>query len=82
MIRRTSGVGRFNINKFSEVLGLISMEKIISKRDDFILNVLFYFEPVQRFEYMSGRSVLGFQLLHEQGSCAVAGDVCICNKFR
>ena len=29
------------------------MEKVISKRDDFVVNALFYFEPVQRFEYLS-----------------------------
>ena len=27
------------------------MEKVISKRDDFLVDVLFYFESVQRFEY-------------------------------
>ena len=35
---------------FSEVLGLRGMEKVISKRDDFVVDALFYFEPVQRFE--------------------------------
>ena len=50
MIRRMSGASRFNIFKFSEVLGLISMKKIISKRDDFIMDALFNLEPVQRFE--------------------------------
>ena len=29
----------------------ISMEEVISKRDDFVVDALFYFEPVQRFEY-------------------------------
>ena len=51
MIGRTSGASRFNIDTFSEVLGLRGMEKVIGKRDDFVMNVLFYFEPVQRFEY-------------------------------
>ena len=27
------------------------MEKVISKRDYFAVDALFYFEPVQRFEY-------------------------------
>ena len=40
MIRRTSGASRFNIDKF-EVLELISMEKVVSNRDDFIVNALF-----------------------------------------
>ena len=51
MIGRTSEASRFNIDKFSEVLGLRCMEKVIDKRDDFVVDVLFYFEPVQRFEY-------------------------------
>ena len=25
------------------------MERIVSKRDDFVVDALFYFEPVQRF---------------------------------
>ena len=51
MNRRTSGASRFNIYKFSEVLGLIGMKKIVSKREDFIMDALFYFEPLQRFVY-------------------------------
>ena len=51
MIGRTSGASRFNIDKFSEVLGLRGMEKVVSNRDDFVMDALFYFEPVQRFEY-------------------------------
>ena len=27
------------------------MEKVISMRDDFVVDALFYFEPVQRFLY-------------------------------
>ena len=27
------------------------MERIVSKRDDFVVDALFYSEPVQRFEY-------------------------------
>ena len=27
------------------------MERIISKGDDFVVDTLFYFKPVQRFEY-------------------------------
>ena len=46
-----SGSSRFNICKFSELLGLISVE-VISKGDDFIMDALFYFEPVQQLEYM------------------------------
>ena len=64
MIGITSGTSRFSIDKYSEVLGLRSMEKVISNRDDFVVDVLFHFEPVQRFEYL----FWGFQLLREQGS--------------
>ena len=52
MIGRTSGASRFNTDKFSKVLGLQGMENVVSKRDDFIVDALFYFEPVQIFEYM------------------------------
>ena len=51
MIGRTSKASRFNIYKFSELVGSRSIEKVISKRDDFIVDELFYFEPVQRFKY-------------------------------
>ena len=51
VIGRTSGASRFNIDKFSEVLGLRGMEKVVGKRDDFVMDALFYFEPVQRSEY-------------------------------
>ena len=51
MIGRTSGANRFNIDKFSEVLGLRCMEKVVDKRDDFVMDALLYFEPVLIFEY-------------------------------
>ena len=51
MIGRTCGASRFNIDKFSEVLGLRGMEKVVGKRYDFVVEALFYFEPVQRLEY-------------------------------
>ena len=51
MILRTSEASRSNIDKFSEILGLRGMEKVVGKRDDFVMDALIYFEPVQRFEY-------------------------------
>ena len=54
MIRRTSEASRFNIYKFSEVLESRSMKKVISRRDDFVVDPLFYFEPVQRFQAREG----------------------------
>ena len=50
MIRRTSEASRFNIYKFFEVLGLITLKKVISTKDDFIMDALFNSEPGQRFE--------------------------------
>ena len=58
MIGRTSGASRFNIDKFSVVLDVVRYERIVSKRDDFVVDALFYFEPVQRFEYQVICSVL------------------------
>ena len=46
MIGRTIGASRFNIYKFYDVLGLRDMEKVISKRGDFVVDAL-----VQSFEY-------------------------------
>ena len=51
MIGRTNGASRFNIVKLSELLELRGMEKVVGKRDDFVMDALFYFEPVQRFKY-------------------------------
>ena len=59
MIGRTSGASRFNIDKFSEELGLRAMEKVINKRNDFVEDAFFYFEPVQRFEYRGDRFSFG-----------------------
>ena len=33
MIGRTSGASRFNIDKFSEILGLGDMKRIVSRRE-------------------------------------------------
>ena len=38
------------------------MEKVVSKRYDFAVNVLFYFEPVQRFEYRGDVFSFGVQV--------------------
>ena len=44
------------------------MERIVSKRDDFVVDALFYFKPVQRFEY--GSDMLSFG---GSGYCASKG---------
>ena len=68
MIRRASGTRPFNIYKLSEVFGMRSMEKVISKRNYFVVHALFRFEPVPRFEYRGDYvQLLGFQLMCEQG---------------
>ena len=46
MIERTSGASRFYIYKFFEILRLRGMEKVVGKRDDFVMDALFYFELV------------------------------------
>ena len=54
MVRRTSGVSRFNIYKFSEVLGLIGMVKIVSKTGHFRTHALLYFQLInQSIEFIS-----------------------------
>ena len=50
------------------------MDTVISERDDSVVDMLFYFKPVQRCEYRVICSVFGFQLLREQGRSAVTGD--------
>ena len=43
MIGRTSGARKFNNCKFSNAFGLRSIEKIISERDDLVVDALFFF---------------------------------------
>ena len=81
MIRITSGASRFNIYKFSEVLVLRNVEKVLSKRDDFIVDALFCLEPVQKFEYRS--DVFSFRCSCYYASFAVTGkEICFRGKFR
>ena len=35
------------------------MERIVSKRYDFVVDALFYFKPVQRFEYQGDMFSVG-----------------------
>ena len=46
------------------------MKKVISKRDDFIVDVLFYFEPMQRFETASS----GERSQNDQSKSAEVGN--------
>ena len=62
MIARTSEASRFDIDNFSQVLGLRNMEKVVVKRDDFVMDALFHFEPVQRFEYRGDMVSFGIRV--------------------
>ena len=43
------------------------MERIVSKRDDFVVDALFYFEPVQRFECRGDMFSFGGGRMHAAG---------------
>ena len=60
------------------------MEKVLSKRDDFVVDVLFYFEPVQRFEYRGDMFSFGVQVTARARGFSSNGkrDICFCGKFR
>ena len=68
---------------FSEVLGLRGMAKVVSKRDEFVMNALFYFEPVRRFEYRVICSVFGFPVTaRAREFCRNwRRDICFYGKF-
>ena len=53
MIGRTSEASRFKLISFLRYWGcdVWIMAKVVGKRDDFVMDALFYFEPVQKFEY-------------------------------
>ena len=60
------------------------MERIVSKGDDFVVDTLFYFKPVHRFEFR--RDMFSFG---SSSYCASKGDlqnwrrdICFCGKFR
>ena len=60
------------------------MAKVTSKRADFLVDALFYFEPVERFEYRS--DTFSFA---DSSYCATREfcsnwrrGVCFCGKFR
>ena len=42
LIGRTREGRKLNTYKFSEILGLRTMEKVINKRDDFVVDAFFY----------------------------------------
>ena len=46
-----SSAGRFDIYEPVKVLWFSYMEEVVRKRDNLILNPLFYFEPMKGLEY-------------------------------
>ena len=60
------------------------MERIISKRDDFVVDTLFYFKSVQRFEYRG--DMFSFGVLVTARAREFCNnwrrDICFCGKFR
>ena len=60
------------------------MEKVISKRDDFVVDALFYFDPVQRFEYRGYMFSFGVPVTaRARKICSNwRRDICFNGKFR
>ena len=60
------------------------MEKVVGKRDDFLVDELIYFEPVQSFEYRVICSVLGVPVTAraKEFCSSWSRDICFCGKFR
>ena len=51
------------------------MERIVSKGDDFVVDTLFYFKPVQRFDYRGDMfSFGGSSYCTSNGVFAITGD--------
>ena len=84
MIGRTSEASRFNIDAFSEFLGLRGMENVVNKRYDFVMDALFYFEPMQRCEYRGDMFSFRVQVtVRAREFCSNWGrDICFCSYFR
>ena len=60
------------------------MERIVSKRDDFVLDALFYLEPVQRFEYRGDMFSCGVLVTARAREFCSSWrrDICFSGKFR
>ena len=84
MIGRTSGACRFHVYKFSEVLGYLCMQKFVSKRDDFAVDVFFILVPLQIFEYRGDMFSFGVPVTEQAREfCSNwRRDICLCAKFR
>ena len=61
------------------------MERIVSKGDDFVVDALFYFKPVQSFEFRGDIcSVLGVLVTARARKFCNSWrqDICFCGKYR
>ena len=60
------------------------MERVVSKGDDFVVDTLFYFKPVQRFGYRG--DMFSFGVLVTARAREFCNnwrrDICFCGKFR
>ena len=50
------------------------MKRIVSERNDFVVDALFYFKPVQRFEFWGDMFSFGGSSYCASKSFAIAGD--------
>ena len=60
------------------------MARIVSKRDDFVVDALFYFKPVQRFEFRGDTFSFGVLVTARAREFCNSWrrDICFCGKFR
>ena len=60
------------------------MERIVSKGDDVVVDTLFYFKPVERFEYRCDMFSFGVLVtaLAREFCNNWRRDICFCGKFR
>ena len=60
------------------------MEKVVGKRDDFVMDALFYFEPMQRFECRDDMFSFGVSVTAraKEFCSSWRRDICFCGKFR
>ena len=60
------------------------MKRIVSKGDDFVVDALFYFKPVQRFEFRSDMFSFGVLVTARAREFfnSWRGNICFCGKFR
>ena len=60
------------------------MERIVGKRNDFVVDALFYFKPVLRFEFRGDMFSFGILVtaLAREFCNSLRRDICFCSKFR